>query len=573
MTLPATEARYAHVGAEGVRGGVHCIGRIVAAICLLAAVPSYAPGQTSLPSDATSELRNLVPKGVLDELHWPEFPAYVAQVASFYGASNYMLAWTRNGRPTIQAHGIIEALKTADRKGLDPKDYDGPRWSLHLSTLDQPGISPRALARFDLALTISVMRYVSDLHIGKVNPHLFHFGFDVAEKEYDLAGLLRQRLIDARDAQLALHDVEPPFDGYRRTREALQSYITLAGRDNRETLPSPDKPLEPGGSYKGIPMLVHLLRALGDLPAEIVLSPDSDVYEGVIVEAVRHFQIRHGLDPDGRIGARTLQQLNTPLTRRVRQLQLTLERWRWVPHQFLSPPIVVNIPEFVLRAVNDSYLTEFAMKVIVGKAYRHRTPVFAAELKHVIFQPYWNVPLNIQRAELLPALARNRSYGAYSDFQIVTPAGKVVSERALTDTLLSQLRTGKLHLRQLPGPRNALGRVKFIFPNDQDVYMHDTPARHLFSKPRRDFSHGCIRVENPQALAEWVLRNNPEWSPERIGAAMNGTATIKAIVKQAIPVLIVYATAVVLQGGEVRFFDDIYGHDALLETQLARAHP
>jgi len=268
-----------------------------------------------------------------------------------------------------------------------------------------------------------------------------------------------------------------------------------------------------------------------------------------------------------------LRELNTPLRRRVRQLQLTLERWRWVPHKFPRPPIVVNIPEFRLRALGDSYLTELDMKVVVGKAYRHRTPVFAAELTHVIFRPYWNVPLSIVRGEVLPVLERTGLTAAYRDFQIVTPDGTVVTNHGVSDRTISLLRSGKLLIRQLPGPKNALGLVKFMFPNDNNVYLHDTPTQHLFSEARRDFSHGCIRVEKPKALAEWVFRNNSEWSPQRIAAAMNGTGTINANVDPVIPVLIVYATAVALQGGEVRFFADIYGHDASLEVQLAQPHP
>jgi L,D-transpeptidase YcbB len=550
---------------------VNCVGRIAAVTWMLAASPVYDPRPISSSQDAASELRRLVDSGVLPDLRWPEFSAYRHHVKSFYGNSQYALAWTRDGRPTFQAQAVIEALRTAVTKGLDPADYDGALWPLRVLQLHKGSTSQRDLARFDLALTISVMRHISDLHIGKVNPKLFHIRFDLAHENYDLANLLRERLINATDAQAVLDSVDPPFDGYRRTQKALQRYLGLAARADTEPLPQLKKPLEPDGSYSGIPKLTRLLLLLGDLPAGTAQSVETDVYYPALVDAVKRFQTRHGLEADGRIGADTFRQLNTPLARRVRQLQLTLERWRWVPHAFPQPPIVVNIPEFRLRALNNSYLTGLDMKVVVGKAYRHRTPVFAAELKHVIFRPYWNVPLSIVRAELLPVLARKRTHE--SDFQIVTPEGTVVMERPVSDRTLSQLRSGKLLLRQTPGAKNALGRVKFIFPNDNNVYLHDTPTQHLFAKPRRDFSHGCIRVEKPQALAEWVLRNDPEWSPERVTAAMNGTATVQVNVKPAIPVLIVYATAVAIEGGDVRFFEDIYGHDTLLEAQLARTHP
>jgi len=263
-----------------------------------------------------------------------------------------------------------------------------------------------------------------------------------------------------------------------------------------------------------------------------------------LVDAVKHFQVRHGLDPDGRLGRATMAQLNTPLSHRIRQLELTLERWRWVPHSFSRPPIVVNIPEFELRALNDSYGTELEMKVVVGKAYRHQTPVIAADMREVIFRPYWDVPRSIQRTELVPKLDQGASYLANNGYEIVTSQGTVVMNKALDDAMLAQLRSGRLRIRQTPGPKNALGLVKFLFPNEYDVYLHATPAPELFSKFRRDFSHGGLRVEKTQQLAAWVLGDQSEWTPERIAGAMNGTKTIQVTLARPIPVLIVYATAV-----------------------------
>jgi murein L,D-transpeptidase YcbB/YkuD len=292
-----------------------------------------------------------------------------------------------------------------------------------------------------------------------------------------------------------------------------------------------------------------------------------------LVEAVKRFQARHGLERDGRIGAATLAELNTPLSRRVLQLQLTLERWRWIPHEFAQPLIVVNIPEFELRALNRSYRTELEMRVVVGRAYKHQTPVFAADMKHVIFRPYWNVPPSIQRAEIVPKIKRDRSYLEKNGFEVVTSKDVVVTAGVVDDSTLAQLRAGKLLIRQTPGPKNSLGLVKFLFPNQHDVYLHDTPAVELFSRPRRDFSHGCIRVEKPGLLAAWVLRDKPEWSPDRIAEAMNGNKTLQVNLDTPIPVLVVYSTALVLGNGEVHFFRDIYGQDAALEERLAAGRP
>ena len=227
-------------------------------------------------------------------------------------------------------------------------------------------------------------------------------------------------------------------------------------------------------------------------------------------------------------------------------------------------PIVVNIPEFRLRAGTIS------TDVVVGRAYRHKTPVFASEMKQVIFRPYWNVPLSIQRAEFVPNIEKNRSYLMQRGYEILDAREHVLSAGIVNDELLKELRRGKLSIRQKPGPDNALGLIKFSLPNRYNVYLHATPMTALFSRARRDFSHGCIRVENPVALAAWILRDKPGWTRDRIQAAMNGDKTLVVDLDKPIPVLVLYGTAIVMQNGEVHFFDDVYGHDAVLEEALAK---
>jgi len=509
--------------------------------------------------------------GNLSSLRRPDFSDYRTRVQKFYEPASYTLAWIRGGRVTDQAKAVIQVLKAAEAKGLNFDDYDGSRWDDRLSRLQYTDKSPSEsdFADFDLALTICVTRYISDLHFGKANPGLFHSYLNAESAELDLPSFLRERLIHATDVKQVLEGIEPPFEGYRRTQQALQLYIAMAQEDRGGSLPVPKKPVDLGGSYAATSQLADLLRRLGDLPEQEV-PLDSTTYGGPLVDAVKHFQARHGLEADGRLGKATLTQLNLPLTHRIRQLQLTLERWRWVPHSFPRPPIVVNIPEFKLRAMNSSYETELEMKVVVGKAYRHQTPVFAADMNQVIFRPYWNVPLSIQRAELLPKLEREPSYLEKNHYEVVTPENRFVTTANLDSATLAQLRSGKLRIRQTPGPENALGLVVFRFPNKHNVYLHATPATELFSKSRRDFSHGCIRAEKPVQLAAWVLRDQPEWTPDRIAAATNGKKTIQVTLDRTIPVLIVYATAVVSGSGEVRFFEDIYGQDAELERLLAR---
>jgi murein L,D-transpeptidase YcbB/YkuD len=513
---------------------------------------------------AASEPRDLVVSGRLDDLRWPDFSDFQADVDAFYEPSGYALAWSRNGAITRQAIAAIEILKDADSKGLNPEDYDASRWTARMANPDPP--------RFDLALTVSAMRYASDLHDGKWNPGIYHSGLDVRSGHDDLAQLLR-RLADAADEntlRAVLLEIEPPFPAYRRTQAALQRYLAMARADDGELLPGAKTPIEPGASYPGVPRLATLLRRLGDLPSD---APVADTYSGPLVEAVKRFQTRHGLDSDGRMGKSTLAALNTPLTHRVLQLQFTLERFRWMPHGFARPPIVVNIPEFELRALNESYATELQMKVVVGEAYRRETPVFAARMTYVTFRPYWHVPVSITRAELVPKILHDPKYLAANGYEIVALDYETATNGAIDEETIAMLRSGKLAIRQVPGPRNSLGLIAFLFPNEYDVYLHDTPAPSLFSRSRRDFSHGCIRVEQPVALAQWVLGDMPEWTPERIEEAMHGARTFDVVLKTPIPVMIVYATAVVLQNGEARFFDDLYGFDAQLEALAANGYP
>jgi L,D-transpeptidase YcbB len=433
-------------------------------------------------------------------------------------------------------------------------------------------------ARFDAALTVCAMRYISDLHIGKVNPKYFHFGLDIEHKKYSLPDFLRQRVIAAQDVKAILDEVEPPFPRYQRTEEALQRYVELARKDDGEQLTVPAKTLGPGSPYPGVPRLTRLLLLLGDLPPDtaVAAGADSGVYDGPLVSAVKHFQERQGLRPDGRLDAQTVKALNTPLSFRVRQLQLTLERWRWLPHEFTEPPIIVNIPEFHLRAYSTMAEGDvaLAMNVIVGKAFGHKTPIFAETMQYVVLRPYWNVPPSIQRSEIVPAIQKSRDYIAKKDFEVTTHSGEVVTSGAVSDEVLDQLRAGKLEVRQKPGPNNSLGLVKLIFPNSYNVYLHSTPAQELFAQARRDFSHGCIRVEKPDELVAWALRNNPGWDLARVREAMkSGKDNQRVNLAKPIPVFILYGTAIVDEKGEAHFYDDIYGLDADLDKVLAKGYP
>jgi murein L,D-transpeptidase YcbB/YkuD len=355
------------------------------------------------------------------------------------------------------------------------------------------------------------------------------------------------------------------MEEYERMADALERYRALAEEDDGAVLPETEEPVAPGDYYDGVPRLISLLTKLGDLPTDAAFD-DPDVFAGELVTAMRRFQSRHGLEPNGRIDRVTLAQLNTPLAFRVHQLELALERWRRRPYDPALPTIVINLAEFRLRAYRERHL-DLEMKIVVGKAPERKTPLLSSTLEAIVFRPYWNVPPRIQREELVPAIMKDRSYLSAHDLEIVDAQG--VTVRQLSAGTLAQLKTGKLRLRQAPGPRNALGLAKFVFPNEYDVYMHDTSIQSVFARQRRDLSHGCIRVERAEDLAEWVLRDEPGWPRERIVGAMQGSESVAVRLSQPIQLVTMYVTAVVLENGEVHFFEDIYGEDAALEEELA----
>jgi L,D-transpeptidase YcbB len=561
------------------RDGVGQVARLLVALvvgmCAVAASGGLAAVRGSEdPTQATqnapsADLQKLVASGKLEDLRWPDFSDFANEVKEFYQKGNYAPAWVRGGRPTPQAQTMIGILEAADSKGLRAEDYDGGRWSARANQLN----NDENVARFDLALTVSAMRYISDLHVGRVNPQQIFLQLTVKKSEYDLAQFLRDRIANGDDLRGALAEIEPPFAGYKRTLAALDRYEELAKQDEGGTLPASSKSIDRGSHYAGVPQIEKRLQLTGDLPKDATLAK-GDLYDGALVEAVKRFQARHGLAADGRIGAQTLKELNVPLNKRVEQLRLTLERWRWLPSQFPQPPVVVNIPEFRLRTYDGNGKVVLSMNVIVGKAYQHQTPVFDKDMQYVVFRPYWNVPSSIEAAEIVPAVQRDRGYIGRKNYEVVTGDGKIVTSGTVSDAVLAQMRSGQLAVRQKPGATNALGLVKFMFPNVFNVYLHSTPSQQLFAQTRRDFSHGCIRVEKPDVLAAWILQGQPEWNLEKIRAAMqSGKDDNRVDLPRPIPVLILYGTAVAPEDGSAHFYDDIYGYDADLEKRLAKGYP
>ena len=534
-------------------------------IVLAAALITHGAAQ------APTQIQSIVSAGRLDSMRWPNFRDYQSSLNEFYSPVSYAPAWLQANKPSPQAKAMIALLASAWRKGLEPDDYDASWWKDRLSALQSS--SPDA-ADFDVALTVCAMRYISDLRIGRINPKHLKFNLDVQQKKYDLAEFLRNQILPSSDIPAVIAGVEPPFATYRRTEDALARYTELANHERFERLPVPAKAIDPAQPYAGAPVLARKLRLVGDLPADAPVPPDPEVYDKNLAEAVKHFQRRHGLDDDGRLAASTVAELNVPLSDRVRQIKLTLERWRWLPTEFPEPPIIVNIPDFRLRALDENNKIALEMRVMVGKAMRSQTPVFTRDMTFLVLRPYWNVPPGLLRGSVIPAIRKNRGEVAKKNYEITTQDGKVVTSGAPSDEVMAQLQAGKLTVRQKPGPNNALGLIKLMFPNEYYVYLHSTPSTELFARSRRDFSAGCIRVEKPAELGAWVLRFNEGWNVDRVQQGMqSGKDNTTVNLARKTPVFIVYGTAVAYENNEVHFYDDIYGHDAKLAQALAKGYP
>jgi murein L,D-transpeptidase YcbB/YkuD len=529
-------------------------------------------GQT-LSGSGVPALHGIVDSARHPDLRWSDFTPYKAEVAKLYEASGYSLLWIQNGRVRPQALAVIELLQHANAKGLDAEDYDGSRWQGRLLKLGQSP-SEQDLASFDTALTVSAMRYIRAIHCGRVNPKEFKFELDTEGLQLPLAEFVQTHVINSGDPAAEIQKLEPSFPGYQKLLALLPVYEGYANQAAGEEFPTVTKTVHPGQAYAGLDRLGRFLQIIGDIPAGAQLNPNATIYEGALVDGVKHYQDRHGETPTGNLDARTINELNTPPAARIRQIKLTLERWRWIPHSFPQPPVVVNLPEYRVRAMNPDGTVAFYKNVIIGKAYGHKSPVFEKEIQYVVFRPYWNVTPSIQRSEIVPHIQKDPNYIAKHNFEVVTPGGEVVTDDQVSLEVLEGIRSFHLMVRQKPGDTNSLGLVKIIFPNPDNVYLHGTDAPELFSPDVRDFSHGCIRVEKPADLVAWVLRNNPGWDLERVKATMNGEKNnLQVNLVAQIPVLIVYGTATVNEENQIRFFDDIYGYDADLDKALATEHP
>ena len=527
----------------------------LAAAILLAA--SSFSAFAAVPDDiralaAGAKLAAKQPQRPYDERDWLE---------RFYSARAYAPAWVDN---VPKATAAIVQLRAAPVHGLSPSEYHADELEKRLATASPDD------AALDVALTRAMLHYLADLRVGRVRSEFHSAAPDPRLKAFDPVEQLRTGLAENRLAALAAA-AEPKIPLYARIKTTLAHYRELAQTPALSLPPvAKGKKIEVDAAYPQAGALRSWLLLLGDAPGTAPAGPD-DRYTPDLVEAVKRFQARHGLQDDGVLGRETVGALNTPLSHRVRQLELTLERMRWLPDFTPGPIIAVNLPAYRLWAFDTSAGKPdpvLEMRVIVGSAVKTETPLFIGSMRYLEFNPFWNVPRSIERGEMIPKMRSNPGYLVEHDMEMVSLKGGATTQHADSATI-DALRAGDYRVRQRPGPQNALGAVKFAMPNPDSIYLHSTPARELFKRTRRDLSHGCIRVEKPQELAEFVLASRPDWDKERIAAAMEPGDTTTVTLKAPIPVVLFYTTATTDADNRPVFSPDVYRRDPKLEKLLA----
>jgi murein L,D-transpeptidase YcbB/YkuD len=482
-------------------------------------------------------------------------------IRAFYAERRYQPAWIDGTKPQPQVDALLRELDNAGQHGLDPELYDlGPlsqaRSQARTRLLGTSGFEPQMVAPLDLRLTAAWLEYASDLANGvTARPHADPM-WKVKPRSIDLLPILKSALSENRVGE-ALDGLAPNNDEYRRLQKAREQYLQIAQAGGWPTLPA-SLTLKPGQRSRHVPLLAKRLAITGDLQSSAASS--GATYDAQLQQAVRRFEARHGL-PDSPVLTRsTVAAMNVSVAMRIRQIELNMERWRWFPRDLGAVHIRVNVPEYRLDLWDHGRIA-LAMNVVVG-AVDKPTPIFSDTMTTVAFAPYWNVPASIANDETLPEVVSDPGFLVRNNIEVVSTTGEVIDPATIDWSQAQEEEAFPYRFRQRPGTANSLGRVKFLFPNDFDVYLHDTPAAALFSRTYRALSHGCVRVQNPVKLAEYLLRSSRRWDPARIEQAMNAPEEQQVKLPEPIRVHLMYWTARVDDDGTVRFFDDIYGHDA-----------
>lgn len=490
----------------------------------------------------------------------------------FYERRAYRPAWCDSSGSLPAADQLMDAIRSAEQEALRPSDYHIEAAQSLLARVQLAASrgdpDPRVLADLDLLLSDAYLVYGSHLLSGRLDPETFDPEWRANRRGADMAAVLEQALRDGGIAA-SLRELLPPQAGYRRLRGAWQRYRTIADEGGWLAVPAGPVP-QLGSRDSRIRLLRRRLEIVGDLDSTGVTDPEQ--FDEAVEAGVRRFQRRHGLDATGTLDAPTLAALNVSATERMRQIGLNLERWRWLPQDLGERHVVVNIAASDLR-VEEGGRAVLTMRVIVGQPYR-RTPVFSDTLRYIVLRPYWNVPRNIAVQDKLPLIRRNPGYLAQQNMKVFDGWGADAKEVDPTTVDWARVTRANFHyhLRQDPGPHNALGLVKFMFPNKYNVYLHDTPSRELFARADRTFSSGCIRLERPMDLAAYLLGDQGWTRPQVLNAVRAGVERTVPL-RHPLPVHLLFWTAWVDDEGLLEFRRDAYGRDERLATALAAPAP
>ena len=474
---------------------------------------------------------------------------------AFYKQRDYQLAWTSHKE---NASALSRRISASGQEGLVPGDYHAGEIQQLLAETSRAQLSDSQLVDLDIMLSEALARYAYHLRFGKVNPEKLDADWNI-ERSFKGQDPLRelQAVIDSASLDAQLDNLIPALPIYHQLRSALAKYRSIRDAGGWPTIPA-GPTLKPGMRDERVPVIRQRLLASGDLATATAVTDPSE-FDTALKAAVEHFQLRHGLDTDGFIGKATLAAMNVPVDARIDQIRVNLDRARWVSQDIPGTFIIVDIAGYRARLFRDGEVV-WDEPAQVGKPYR-KTPVFRENMIYLELNPTWTIPPTILAKDILPKVKKDPAYLQKKHLQVLTRKGKVVDPDTI-DWASMSARGFPYIIRQTPGPHNALGRVKFIFPNSHAVYLHDTPHRELFSRSSRAFSSGCIRVDNPYGLAELLLQDQDRWSREKIEAAIDTVKQQRVSLPEPVPVLLLYWTVNVGADGTIYFKHDVYQRDA-----------
>jgi len=591
-------------------------------VCLLVA-GCVAPKQENLIQDAesptqtqtssTAKVSNITKQKIQASSYYPQIQIQTKSIKAnrdlpkLYERNNYSLFWIKSDGPSPQALKMVEIIRNSGEEALNPEDYNLEEIESTLSRMEndterEHPYDEEDLAELELLLSNAFLTYGHELHYGRVNAEQINLELLSGERPVNIS----QLLVDAtstNDVESTLNTLMPKYPMYGKLKVSLKEYKEIAANGGWQRVPYGDK-FKKGARGNRVLALRERLKATGELESS---PPDTEVFDETLDIAVKKYQESNGLYVDGVVGKSTIEALNVPVQERISQIELTMERWRLLPQYLGNRYILVNIANYHLYGVENNN-ESITMRIVVGKP-KWNTPMFSEEMTHVVMNPYWNIPPSIFKDDIAPRIRQDSGYlskrgidavGLSAPKKIVVEENGTVevaenveatseteneesSEQQLSEAeiqnkkaqeeYISKVLSGNYRLRQNPGPGNPLGQIKFLFPNKHSIYLHDTPNRGFFKRAQRNFSHGCIRVEKPLDLAEFVLASNAEWDESRIKSNINSRKTKTVHLNQTIPVYILYFTTWVDNQGNVNFHKDIYGLDQTLLNALRTTRP